>query len=148
MERRKQNFSHFLSTSHHQHVCSHCICGRSWETLFASLSWPLLALFLFTDFASHWMHHPVYVQAPVEPTLKTGSSTTILFAPGSSSSLWFISNQAFCPALLHSEVLPLKHFAINGKSLEPHKQLLPKTRCHVVQWLLRRMVAQSCSEIV
>lgn len=85
------------------------------NTALASLSWALLALFLFSNSASHWMHHPVYVQTPVGPALKMGLNTTILCAPGSGSPLWFMSNPTFSPALLHSEVLPLKHFAINGR---------------------------------
>lgn len=139
------HFSHILSTYLHQHVCSHWSHDRSKETLcwlpFHWLSWPSSS---FPTLPATGCIIWVFVQTQVEPSLKIYLQTLSLCAPGEGSSMWFISNPAFSPALLHSEVPPLKHFLINGRVQRHTSSCCPCTHCHFVQWLLRLRTTQSC----
>lgn len=60
------------------------------NTLLASPSLALLAHFLFSDTAHHWMHHPIYVQTQVEPTPKIQNNYP-------SNLVWSLSSEVYSP---------------------------------------------------
>lgn len=98
------------------------------ELPFHRLSWPSSS---FPTLPATGCIIQVYVQTQVEPTLQIELQNAILCAPGNGSSLWFISNPAFSPALQHSEVLLLSFFWLMEESRATQAA---SAQAHTVMW--------------